>query len=176
MKYAIEFTLNEELRNHIFHYWEDLFRKGFTSPQTESRPYEPHISLLVFDNYSNSLLENIESIDYSDFNNSISFHSFGIFKHEYSVLFLNPRTEFNWLEIHQQHYSALKDHSKNIWDFYTPSKWNPHCSLVADKSYDKILEVLKSLEHFTFPIQGIIEEISLVNFKEGKTIYSRKIK
>lgn len=175
MKYAIEFTLDENLRNKIYRYWKHLCEQGFAAPQTEARPYEPHISLLVFEDYLDSIFEGIDSIDYTDFDNSISFHSFGIFKHEYSVLFLTPRTEFNWIDIQTSHYSILKDQCKNIWDFYFPNRWNPHCSLTVNKSYEKILGALKSLDFFSFPLEGKIEKINLVNFKEGKTIYSRNI-
>lgn len=175
MKYAVEFTLDKALRDQIFHYWQRLCDHGLASPQTTARPYEPHISLMVFEDYRLGLIESLESMDYSDIDLSLSFHSFGLFKHVYSVLFLTPRTEFNWMSVHKDHYSLLKDSCKNIWDFYNPGRWNPHCSLTVDKSYEKILEALRVLDNVSFPLKGKIEKINLVDFKEGKVVYSRII-
>ncbi|MCD4670114.1 MAG: 2'-5' RNA ligase family protein [Actinomycetia bacterium] len=175
MKYAVEFNFDKKLSGKVTQLWEILLKEEIVFPQTKLRPYEPHISLLVFDEYVKSIQKKIESFNFDNVLSDISFDSFGIYKHDYSVLFLNPKFNFNIFAFHNNFFNHLKSDIGNIMDFTIPGKWNPHCTLVCNNDYKKIITALQILEQTVFPLKGYISYISLVNFKEGKIIYQKEI-
>ncbi|MFW9785648.1 MAG: 2'-5' RNA ligase family protein [Candidatus Heimdallarchaeota archaeon] len=111
----------------------------------------------------------------------IQFSSIGYFPSEESVLFLNPKANFELLNIQQN----LLKHFKDYKPEFSSNEWIPHCTLamyVSKKKISKAIDIIKNQITMTReqPFYVSTDSINIIDFKRDplkiNSIFEFKVK
>ena len=176
MKYAIEICFDDSTTKELINVWHLLCEKGLAEPQTAKRPYMPHLSLAVtphldVEKFSNIIQEIAQK--HSSFN--LLFAHLGLFRSEKEILFVAPKICNPLTELHLDVFNRVANENVDLWHYYHPERWIPHCALTARNSYNEICEAVRVVEKMKVPFNAIAERLVLVNFMDGDEICSCKL-
>ena len=177
MKFAIEICLDDTTTNELINVWNFLHERGLAEPQTTKRPYMPHISLVVTPNLD---IEKFSGITrevaqrHSSF--SLLFSHLGLFRSEKEILFVAPKVCNPLTELHLDVFNSVTNEGTNLWHYYYPERWIPHCAITVRNSYDEICEAVRAVEKMKIPFNAVAEKLVLVNFIDGDEICSYKLR
>lgn len=128
---------------------------------------KPHITLTSYKeidleiakNRLNQFCEELEPFN-------IQFSSIGYFPSEESVLFLNPKTNFELLNVQQNLLRHFEDYKPEI----SSKNWIPHCTLamyVSKKKIGKAIDIIKNQITMTReqPFYVSTDSINIIDFE-----------
>ena len=73
-------------------------------------------------------------------------------------------------------FNSVTNEGINLWHYYYPEQWIPHCAITARNSYDEICEAIRAVEKMKIPFNAVAEKLVLVNFIDGDEICSYKLR
>ena len=173
MPVAIILAFDEESTNILNHVFKKLKEGSFNSYY---QLVLPHITLTSYENIDfQEAMERLNQLcnDVNPFR--ILFSSYGYFPSEESVLFLNPKSDMELLDIQQEVFELFEDFQ--VGD--SPKTWVPHCTLATDIPMKKIGEAIDIAKEdiiikIKTPFYVAAHSICTVEFETGPlTIISR---
>lgn len=171
MRFAIEVCFDDAATNELINIWRLLRDKGLAEPQTARRPYMPHVALAVTPNldterFSNHAREIAQR--HRPFN--LLFAHLGLFRAEQEILFVAPQTCEPLSALHRDVFNNVTAEKVDLWHYYSPERWIPHCTLTTRNSYGEICEAVRAVEKMKIPFSAVAERLVLVDFVEGDEI------
>jgi len=176
LPYAVEMYFDVEGDKRIRYLWRILYEKNLSSYMYVSGS-RPHISLSVLNSinvseFSQKLQKFTEEINPFE----INFGSIGVFPGEEPVLFLAPTVTEELLKIHNEFNNTFSYFKNEMWNYYLPGKWIPHCTLATDFGKKDLPMAMKYILDNFEPMNVVIEEIGIVKFRPIKDLVSFKLK
>ena len=176
MKFAIEICFDDTTTKELINVWTSLCEKGLAEPQTAKRPYMPHISLVVTPNLD---LEKFSSITKEIAQRHCSFDllfaHLGIFRAEKEILFVAPRVCNPLTELQYDVFKSATKEGIELWHYYHPERWIPHCAITVRNSYHEICDAVRAIGKMKIPFSAMSERLVLVNFVDGEEVCSCKL-
>ena len=176
MKYALEICFDDTTTNELTSVWKLLCEKGLAEPQTVKRPYIPHVSLVVTPHLDAEKYSSIaQEIAQKHHSFNLLFAHLGLFRSEKEILFAAPKICEPLTALHLDVFNRVKDEKIEVWHYYHPERWIPHCAITARNSYNEICEAARAIEQMKIPFNAVAERLVLVNFVDGDEICSCKL-
>jgi 2'-5' RNA ligase len=176
MKFAIEICFDDTTTNELTSVWNLLRSKGLAEPQTAQRPYVPHISLAVTPNLDTEKFSGVtQEIVQKHHSFNLLFAHLGLFRSEKEILFVAPKICDPLTALHLDVFNRVMDENIEVWHYYYPERWIPHCTITARNTYNEICEAVRAIERMKVPFTAVAERLVLVNFVDGDEICSYKL-
>ncbi len=167
MPYAVQLYLDEKTNNRI-EAIKDALRSEEIPVDEETRP---HISFAIYDTLSlEEFSRDLWSYSTSIAPIQIKFVSLGIFLNQKPVFFLGPKVNHMLLDRHQQFHEHFSDYDGELWEYYHPEEWVPHCTLALGLEYDELNEACRLLSGVDFPFSGRLESIGVLEFSPNRQL------
>ncbi|MFX1289116.1 MAG: 2'-5' RNA ligase family protein [Promethearchaeota archaeon] len=131
----------------------------------------PHITLNSYENIDLQVaMDRLEQFCKNKNSFRIQFSSFGYFPSEEGVIFLNPKANYELLDIQRKVFELFEDFQAED----DPQTWVPHSTLVTDVPLGKIGEVIDIAKEdikmeMGAPFYAEAQSIWTVEFKTGPT-------
>jgi 2'-5' RNA ligase len=176
MKFAIEICFDDATTHELIDVWNLLRAKGLAEPQTSKRPYLPHISLAVTPNLDTEKFSAItQEIAQKHRPFNLLFAHLGLFRSEKEILFVAPKIRDPLTALYLDVFNRVTAEKIELWYYYYPERWIPHCAITARNSYDEICEAVRAIEKMKIPFNAVAERLVLVNFVDGDEVCSCKL-
>lgn len=168
MPYAVEMYFNSESDNQIRSIWKVLHDKNISSYMYTSGS-RPHVTLSVL-NFLNvsEFSKRLEEFSCRLKPFKISFGSIGIFPEPVGVIFLAPTVTEELLRIHREFNDVFSDYRDQMWNYYLPGSWVPHCTLATDLLKKDIPLAMECILDNYQSLNAWVEEIGIVEFRPIK--------
>jgi len=166
MPVAIILGFDEESTNILTHVFKKLKEGKFNSYY---QLVVPHITLTSYENIDlQEAMERLKQLSNNVNPFRIQFSSFGYFPSEEGVLFLNPISNIELLDVQQKVFDLFEDFP----DDNSPKTWVPHCNLATDiplKKIGKAIDIVKGniIMKMGAPFYVDAQSICTVEFKTG---------
>ena len=162
MTFAIHLTFDKSSSNFIKGIFNNL-KESKLAPYMFESGNEQHIGLALFDQYDQSLIDQI----LPEFANSINqfnlnFQGIGIFPGTAPVVFLSPLFSKKLRKIHKEMHNRIKNIIKENLDYYKPNKWIPHCTIAIYFEKNNLGKITEEMNKIQFPFKVKITEIRLI--------------
>jgi 2'-5' RNA ligase len=167
---AVEIYLDAASEECVRIIWAALDARGVESlGSVPNTAYRPHVSLAVFGEgdrpqVSASLSQ---ALDLS-MGMPLTLASLGFFPTDEWVMFLGVTPTQRLLETHRRVHVALQGFATNVWTYYEPGNFVPHCTLALG-SHDAAA-ILDTLRQHTLPVQAAAAEAHLVEISTGTSL------
>ncbi len=173
MPYAIQLYLDEETDKRI-EVIKDLLRSEEIPVDDETRS---HISFAIYDTLSvEEFTKELWSYSTTLKPIKIKFASLGIFLNQKPVFFLGPKVNHKLLDRHQQFHEYFSDYDGELWEYYHPEEWVPHCTLALGLEYDELNEACRLLSGVDFPFSGYLNSIGILEFSPNQQLVEYEFK
>ena len=165
--YAIELYLDKEASMKIDEIHSALRESGISIDEGT----RPHVSLCI---YGNLPIEEFEN-DLKQFAKEtrpfeVIFSHVDAFQTEQPVIFLAPETSPELFDAHRKFHDCFSKYGDDVWEYYKPKIWVPHCTLCMDLSQDMYKRAMKILEGVKLPINARFEKIGTLEFCPNKQL------
>lgn len=168
MPFAIEMFFDAKSEEMVRGIWRILHEKNISSYMFTSGS-RPHITLSVLN--SIDMLEFSQKLKtFAEESNSLEmkFGSIGAFPGAEGVLFLSPTVTYGLLKLHESFHNVFDCYKKEVWNYYLPGLWVPHCTLAIDLHKNNLPLAMECVLDNYQPINARIEEIGIVEFRPVK--------
>ena len=172
MAFAIEMFFDKDSEEKIYEMCRSFKRKGINS-LLDASDSKPHITLGIFNNFDMDKVE--ERI--VQFSKSLSpfrliLGSIGTFPGKEGVLFLAPTVTNELLSIHDKFNNLFTEYQNEMWKYYQPGYWVPHCTLAINLSRKELQTAMDCILDSYTPKCITINELGVVEFYPVKLIKS----
>jgi hypothetical protein len=170
MSYAIELNFDAVGEALVLALWREVAALGATSMiGSDSRP---HISLAVAESVETRAVAGL----LDQFANGtkafpLSLASLGIFPGAEPVLFLAPKVTAELLQMQRAFLVKFDPLAKNIWPYYLPDGWVPHCTLTMGIRPEALGAAYKICGAAVKPLEVRVVGISLIEFHPVRKLH-----
>jgi 2'-5' RNA ligase len=105
----------------------------------------------------------------------LKFGNIGLFPGTESVLFMSPTVTEELLKVHMKFNNTFSEYRKDMWNYYLPGAWVPHCTLVIDMPKNNLPLAMECILENYQPFNAQVEEIGIVEFRPVKQLSSFKL-
>ncbi len=132
----------------------------------------PHISLAVYSDLVPSEIEPVlSSFSHEVQETRVEFEGVSTFATG-GVVFLAPKPSRALRSLHSRFHSLAQDFAAELWEYYAPSAWVPHCTLDMDLPTEIIPEILRLCSTLDLPTEAYLVEAGLVEFRPVRELMS----
>lgn len=167
MPYAIELYLDKETSMKINEIYSTLRESGINIDEGT----RPHVSLCIYEYLPIVEFEN----DLKQFAKEtrpfeVIFSHVDAFQTEQPVIFLAPEITPELLDVHRKFHDSFSKYGDDVWEYYKPKVWVPHCTLCMDLSQDMYKSATEILKGVKLPINARFEKIGTLEFRPNKQL------
>ncbi|HEX9016636.1 MAG TPA: 2'-5' RNA ligase family protein [Chloroflexota bacterium] len=176
MPFAVVLNLDEAASRAIEDAQAAVIRAGLSSPDTQVMNFWPHISLAIsedldvrgFEPYLRDLAAGTPPFE-------LCFARLEVFEPEPKVLYLAPADSPDLTAMHQRLHSEYSSFAFRPWEYYSPGKWVPHCTVADGLRGENVAKARELFESLHLPIYVHLDEVALVGFYPTESYYSFKL-
>lgn len=164
MPYAVELYLDPAADAAVRRLWAGLAADGVSSVMHEG-PYRPHVSLAVMDTAGlDALNAGLASVAAVMSPLALTLSSIGVFPSSEGVVFLGVVVTEALLRVHATVHELAVRTAGKLWDYYTPGRWVPHCTLAYRLQPERIPDAVQVCLQFPLPLVARVAAVSVVEF------------
>lgn len=170
MGFAVEMYFDREAEERVRSLWLELQAAGLDSTLLDIGA-RPHLSLAVFDRVEVSALCGLVE-EFADRVHGYSslFAAVGTFPGNEGVVFLAPAVSGELLALHGTFHRRLLDLGLETWEYYSPGRWIPHCTVALRLSSKALPEAVDLCRRSAALGPFTIRELGLIEFSPVKTV------
>ena len=101
-----------------------------------------------------------------------TFVSLGTFSNRQGVVFLGLIATPELIDLHARFDALFSASAHELWEFYRPGRWVPHCTLTTALDPKQVAPALELCAAVPLPIQATLESVGIIENPEG-TVHAR---
>jgi len=176
--YAIEIFFNNEFDEYVRGMWKRLYDNNISYFMEDIEGVVPHIALSVYNDVnSEKLKKDFSKYVEKDFRSfELYFDTIAMFKAT-GVIYTRANINTQIFNLFMDVKKAFKNYSRNESVFYSPERWNPHCTLGKLDGNEKIGEAFQFCYDNFEPKKVMVCEIALIEvaFEGDKCLVCRTL-
>ncbi len=173
MQYAVELYYDQETERQLYHLAKRAADENLSTKYLEWKT-RPHLTLACFNNVNETkCIEQLKKFALTHKMMPAYIGSIGMFN-DTRTIFASPVMNESMYQFHKELHECLSDFDAAGWEWYSPNRWVPHCTLALTKEdeesvfykvSDLILHEFKKMSgkfvsiglvKVTFPVKEII--------------------
>jgi 2'-5' RNA ligase len=164
MPYAVELYLDPAADAAVRRLWADLAADGVSAVMHEG-PYRPHVSLAVMGTADlEALNAALASFAAGMSPLALGLSSIGVFPSAEGVVFLGVVVTEALLRVHTTVHALATRTAGELWDYYTPGRWVPHCTVAYRLRSERIPDVVRLCLQLPLPLIARVAAVGVVEF------------
>ena len=167
MNFAIELCLDEHAEARIREIWERIERAGLPSRLLEFG-HTPHVSLGVCAQLDPAAFaKRLAEFAAGQPKLHATLVSLGTFSNREGVVFLGVIATRELVEMHARFDALFAAGARDLWEYYRPGRWVPHCTLTTALDREQVVSALRVCAEVVLPIQATLESVAIVENPDG---------
>ena len=170
MQYAIELFYDAETEKQIFALAQKISDANLSTKFLDFKT-RPHLALACFNDVDETKCRELLSI-FADSHKTLPAHigSIGMFT-DTKTIFLSPIMTKSMYQFQGELHEAMKDFDSTGWEWYSPDRWVPHCTvaLTGEDADEVFYEASNLVLHEFNKLSGKYVSIGLVKVTDRKS-------
>lgn len=159
MPYAIELLFDDASTTAITAVQTELYRQRVATECAHT----PHISLTVCEEVNAPIFKDVLA-EFARHTTpfTLTLSHLGVFLP--GVVFLGVTVPRQLLTLHNDFHYDFIQYATNVWDYYTPAQWVPHCTLADKLALEAVPQAVALCQSMLqLPLQVAIQNITLLD-------------
>lgn len=170
MKYAVELFFDPITDASVRAAW-DAIQAATGISYMQANGAHPHVALTVFESESLSTSTLIDETARCSIPSKLTPLGLGSFAGGVAFISIEAQTEL--LLLQKRVVDLCRAQNANLWDYYTPKKWVPHCTLMQNLPPDMIDAACRAISPSIFQCPWEVRSVCLITFPPATIVEER---